>query len=454
MNRLLDVVTAPWAILPAKLSEIVAAYDARMLGEQIDLQAVAASLGRPLGSEPQDYEIVDGVAIIPMMGTIARRANLFSDISGGASSDLVMRDLRSAAANSRVNSILLHADTPGGTVAGTQQTANVMREVGAVKPVVTLGDGLIASAGYWIGAAAQAVFIADGTTQVGSIGVVSSHRDVSRSEEMRGVKTTEIYAGKYKRIAGSYAPLSEEGRASVQDYVDYLYGQFVQAVAEYRGVSTEKVLADMADGRIFVGQQAVDAGLVDGIATLDQLVGRLAAGEFKTPGAAVPRPKTRADMPTSPKGNSMSITTRDELAAESPALLQEIESAARAAGEAAGATAERARILGIEAHAMVGHEALIASLKADGKTTPDQAAAQVLGAHRAALAKQASGQAAEAPPPLPASVDASAGGKKDAPTKAQIAARAAELRREAEANGGSLSYAAAATQAAKELAHD
>ncbi|MGT2508185.1 hypothetical protein [Cupriavidus basilensis] len=113
MNRLLDVVTSPWAILPGKLIEIVAAYDARMLGEQVDLQAVAASIGRPLGNEPQDYEIVNGVAVIPIMGTIGRRANLFSDISGGASSDLVARDLRAAAANSRVNSILLHIDSPG-----------------------------------------------------------------------------------------------------------------------------------------------------------------------------------------------------------------------------------------------------------------------------------------------------------------------------------------------------
>lgn len=447
MNRLLGVIDAPWAILPGKLKEIVAAYEARLLGEHVDLQAVSASLGRPLGSEPQDYEIVNGVAVIPIMGTIGRRANLFSDISGGASSDLVARDLRAAAANSRVNSILLHIDSPGGTVAGTQQLADVVREVGAVKPVVSLGDGTIASAAYWIGSAAQAVFIADGTTQVGSIGVVNQHRDVSKAEEQRGVKTTEIYSGKYKRIASTFAPLSEEGLAYMRDQVDYLYTQFVQAVAGNRGASVDQVLADMADGRIFIGQQAIDAGLVDGIATLDQLVGRLAAGEFSKTGArTVPPSKPRADLPTSPKGTSMSIT-REELAAQSPELLQQIQTEA----SAAGATAERERILGIESHAMAGHEKLIATLKADGKTTPDQAAAQVLAAHRGALAAQATALVTDAPNPLPAkpnNVDAS---EKKAPTQQEISARATELMQAAMASGQRLGYAAAATKAFNEL---
>ncbi|CAG2129170.1 signal peptide peptidase SppA [Cupriavidus numazuensis] len=448
MNRLLDVVTGAWAILPDKLVAIVDAYDMRMRGDAIDLKAVEASIGKPLGSTPQDYEILNGVAIVPIMGTIAQRANLFTDVSGGASSDLISRDLRAAAANRQVGAILLHIDSPGGTVAGTQQLADIVREVGAIKPVVALADGTMASAAYWIGSAAQAVYVADSTTQVGSIGVVNAHRDVSGAETQRGVKTTEIYSGKYKRIASSYAPLSDEGRATMQAHSDYMYEQFVDAVAKNRGASVDTVLSDMADGRIFIGQQAIDAGLVDGMATAEQLIARLAAGEFQLPGAKPAPVKNRAELPTSPKGTTMSIT-REDLAAQSPELLAEIQTEARAAG----ATAERDRILGIEAHAMVGHEALIASLKADGKTTPDQAAVQVLGAHRAALSKQASAMTADAPPPLPAapvSEPASAAATK--PDQKAIAARARELVTAAEASGQKLSFAAAATRAAAELA--
>lgn len=446
MSRLLEIITGPWAILPDKLEEIRAIYETRMRGERIDVQAVEASIGRPLANEQQDYEIVDGVAVIPVQGVIARRANLFTSISGGASSDLIARDLRAAASNSRVSAILLQVDSPGGTVAGTQQLASLVREVDASKPVVAVGDGTMASAAYWIAAAARQVFVADGTTEVGSIGVVTAHRDISGAQAQAGTKVTEIYAGQYKRIASTYAALTESGRAYMQDQVDYLYTQFVQAVADYRGVSVDQVLADMADGRIFHGQRAVDAGLVDGIATPEQLIARLAVGEFSSTGSASPpRSSTRAEVPTPPKGNSMSITTREELAAEAPELLNTIEAAA----SAAGASAERARILGVEAHSMPGHEKLIASLKADGKTTPDQAAAAVLAAHRGALAAQASAIAADAPAALPAALPEAEPAAK--PTASAIAARAGDLVAQAAGKGQTLSYAEAAAQASKEL---
>jgi uncharacterized protein YndB with AHSA1/START domain len=99
--------------------------------------------------------------------------------------------------------------------------------------------------------------------------------DVSGQQATQGVKTTEIFAGKFKRIASQYAPLSKEGRATMQQQVDYTYSLFVQAVATHRGVSVDTVLQDMADGQIFLGQQAIDAGLVDGASTLDALIASL-----------------------------------------------------------------------------------------------------------------------------------------------------------------------------------
>ena len=142
----------------------------------------------------------------------------------------------------------------------------------------------------------------------------------------------------------------------------------------------------------------------------------------------------------------MSIT-REELAAQSPELLQQIQSEA----SAAGATAERERILGVEAHAMAGHEKLIATLKADGKTTPDQAAAQVLVAHRSALSAQAAALVIDAPAALPAKVDNGDAGGKKAPTQQEIGARATELMQAAMASGKHMSYATAATKAFNEL---
>jgi len=375
--KLLDIVTGPWAIQPEKLLEIQAIYATHLRGDKIDLEAVEKRLGRPLQNEPKGYEIRDGVAVLPVAGVLAKKMNLFASISGGASYELIARDFNQALSDPAVEAIALVIDSPGGTVDGVQQLGDAIAAARGIKPVGAFADGTMASAAYWIGAQADVVVAASDTTLVGSIGVVASHQDISAAEEKAGVKTTEITAGKFKRIASQHAPLSDEGRADIQARVDYLYEVFVDAVAKARGVSVETVLSDMADGRVFIGQQAVKAGLVDGVSTLDALIADLkqrAAGV-----AAIPA-----------KGASMDLAT---LKAEHADLV--------AALHAEGAAAERARIADVEAQALPGHEALIAQLRADGQTTGPQAAAQVLAAERNKLAGMSAALAADAPALVP-----------------------------------------------------
>jgi len=393
--KLLDVLTAPWAIEPAKLLEIQAIYATHLRGDKIDIAGVEAKLGRPLANEPKPYTIQDGVAIIPVEGVIAKRANLFSQISGGVSTELVGRDIKDALADPAVHSIILAIDSPGGTVDGTTTLADLV--AGATKPVVSLASGTMASAAYWIGSAANSIFITDSTTVVGSIGVVATHQDVSKAQEQQGIKTTEIFAGQYKRIASSYAPLSKEGRQTMQDQVDYTYSLFVSAVAKQRGVSEETVLKNMADGRIFIGQQAIDAGLVDGVSTLDALVQQLNQDRTSGPSAGRPGAQTNragvAHVPThSLQGAAMPIT-REQIAAEAPEVLAAIQQE--------GATAERERIQSVEAQAIPGHDKLIAALKFDGKSTAGDAAMAVLAAEKQTRNAAASALASDAPKPLP-----------------------------------------------------
>lgn len=272
---ILDIVNSPWAITTDKLREIQAIYASHLHGEARDIQAIEAALGRPLANERKPYTVTDGVAVIALDGVLAKRMNLFTQISGGTSMEMAAADLRAALLDPAVNSIILSIDSPGGTVDGTQTFGDLVYSSRRIKPIVALASGLMASAAYWIGSAAQAVYIADQTTVTGSIGVVTSHVDTSRAEEQKGVKTTEIYAGKYKRIDSSYSPLSDDGRATIQERVDYLYSIFVAAVAKNRGVSVDSVLKTMADGRLFTGQQGVDAGLVDGVANLSGLTYRM-----------------------------------------------------------------------------------------------------------------------------------------------------------------------------------
>lgn len=281
--KILDIVTSPWAIMPEKLVELQEIYITHLRGEKIDLASVEARLGRPLNNEPRPYEVTDGVAVLAVDGVIAKRLNIFQKISGGVSSELLRRDFAQALADPEVHSIVLYIDSPGGAVDGTQELAREIYEArGAGKNIVAFSDGLMASAAYWIGAQAHRAYISGDTVTVGSIGVVARHIDVSRYEEKIGVKTTEITAGRYKRAASEYEPLTETGRRTIQEMLDHIYGVFLADVSKARPqLSLEPVkqgreeTIPWADGRLFLGRQAIEAGLVDGVSTLAAVISDL-----------------------------------------------------------------------------------------------------------------------------------------------------------------------------------
>jgi signal peptide peptidase SppA len=418
--KISDILTAPWAIEPSKLIELHAIYQAHVRGEAIDIEAVEKRLGRPLANEQRGYDVVDGVAVLPIEGVIAKKMNMFSQISGGASSQLARRSLLDAVDDPAVHSVILSIDSPGGTVDGTQMLADTVFDARTDKPIVTLASGTIASAAYWFGSAASKVYLADTTTSAGSIGIVGAHVDVSAQEAARGIKTTEITAGKYKRIASQYAPLSEDGRQSIQDQLDYMYSLFVGAVAKNRGVNTDVVLSDMADGRVFIGQQAIDAGLVDGIITLDALVEQL--NRERGISGRSPTPTRAGHARTTSTTTQGSLMNKEELEAQHPALAAELR--------ADGAKAERERIKAIEDQTIAGHEALITSLKFDGKSTAGDAALAVLAAEKTARAAHAKATAKDAPKPVvvtpPANGGVPAAASKDEKSREQLDKEAKE----------------------------
>jgi len=249
----------------------------------------------------------------------------------------------------------------------------------------------MASAAYWIGSAADAVYISGDTSQVGSIGVVAAHMDISKAEEMIGVKTTEITAGKYKRIASRHAPLSQEGRQTMQEMVDYVYSAFVGDVAKHRGVSEEQVLEQMADGRIFFGRQAVNAGLVDGVSTMEELIGKLSAGELVgKPAATGVVAAVIADIKEEPmkvKAGEQVIEVQDTLEIDAKWIAKNCPDIANALrGE--GAQAERERIQGIEEHVLPGYETIVAEAKKDGKSTGADVAMRIVKAENQVRTKK------------------------------------------------------------------
>jgi signal peptide peptidase SppA len=134
------------------------------------------------------------------------------------------------------------------------------------KPIMAYADGQMTSAAYLIGSAADKVY-ASKTARVGSIGVIMAHYDYSKAQEMRGVKKTYLYSGKYKAMGHDSEPLSDEAKAYLQGHLDDYYTMFVDMVAQQRGVDSKTVLEKMADGKIFIGKKAIEPGLIDGIST-------------------------------------------------------------------------------------------------------------------------------------------------------------------------------------------
>lgn len=332
MSRIIDIVCGPWAITPEMLIEIQGIYATHLRGEKIDIEGIEARLGHKLDNRHETFEVRDGVAVIPIEGAIAKRMNLFSRISGGASTEIIKRDVETALADPSVRAIILSVDSPGGTVDGTAELAEFIFANRGQKPLVAHSDGMVASAAYWIASATDSVWISGDTNAIGSIGVVAAHRDYSRQEERSGVKTTEITAGKYKRISSQYEPLSDEGRADIKAKVDYLYSAFVDAVAKHRGVESDDVLERMADGRVFLGKQSIRAGLVDGVSSLDDLIDQLAAGA--TPGRHEPKQKAAAGVAGSKPLAQEQAMTKEELKAKHPELYQSLVAEGREAATA------------------------------------------------------------------------------------------------------------------------
>jgi capsid assembly protease len=406
--RIIDIVNGPWAITPTMLQEIQRIYSSHLhRSEKIDLSAIEAATGKKLDNSLNGSYVTDGVAVIPMFGVIGKRMNLLTQISGGVSTEVIGNDFLSALNDPAVKGIVLHIDSPGGTVDGTQQLADLIAANRGAKPVVACADGMMCSAAYWIGSAADSINMADLTTDVGSIGVVASHMDISQWEEKQGVKTTEITAGRYKRAVSQYQPLSTEGAAMIQEEVDQIYGIFVEGVAANRGVTAEDVIANMADGRCFLGAKALEAGLVDSVATLAETI-----QQVRSMTAATTTGWKRASAARTGEEKELTVMNLETLKTDHPTLVEAIRAeaqtdmaAAVSAAHTAGAAAERERIVSVRAQAIPGHEALVEQLAFDGQTTGPMAAVAIINAEKGLRKTAVQALDAEAPPAVPAVED-------------------------------------------------
>lgn len=263
-----------WAILPAKLEALCAVVSDRILADALQ----ASQRPEFQASRSVSIERVGATAVIPVMGTIAQRIGLLGAASGGVSTVQIGAQIDLAVADPQVDNILLHIDSPGGSVYGVQELGEKIRAARARKPIVALADSLAASAAYWLAAQASEVVVVPGG-EVGSIGVIALHVDQSIYNENLGIKPTFVFAGKHKADGNPHEPLSDAALDDMQARVNERYTAFIAAVAAGRGVSASTVKTEFGEGRVVAALRAKELGMVDRVDTLEATLERLRSGD-------------------------------------------------------------------------------------------------------------------------------------------------------------------------------
>lgn len=271
MNRVLEWALAQaWAVQAGTLRlglEIAARHSESP-------EVVEERLGKPLSNDHDPEDLPGGVRVLPVRGPIMRYANVYHRISGGTSVEILARQVREAADDPAVRSIVLAFDSPGGQATSIVDLAGVIRGLRDSKPVVAYADGSMASGAYWLGSAAAAV-IASPTSVLGSIGVVQAVRRLRPPEEGSTIEFVSSGAP-LKRID----PAADPGRAEIQRVVDELHAVFERDVAAHRGVTPAYVREHFGRGGVRVGADAVRHRMADAVGSLDVVLSDLRAGRL------------------------------------------------------------------------------------------------------------------------------------------------------------------------------
>lgn len=264
-----------WLLAPSVIRQV---YDRAKADEKPinraprEVKAAAAKYATGLMGEARASGY-SGVAVVPVCGILSQRGDCW--FFGSSTEDLTAT-LRTLADMPSVSAIVLDCDSPGGLVQGIPELADVIDEVTASKPVVAVVNSLCASAAYWLAAQCSEV-ICTSSGEAGGIGVYAVHTEFSEADKKAGIANTIISAGPFKAEGNDMQPLSSEGAAFMQETVNKTYIMFLQAVARGRGVSVKAVAADFGQGRVLLADDAEDAGLVDRVATLEEVVSDLAS---------------------------------------------------------------------------------------------------------------------------------------------------------------------------------
>ena len=316
-----------------------------VVGQRIGMADVPAmpSMDMAVYQRPPAAAAPEGIAVIPIHGSLVKRSLGMEAASGLTSYGEIAAILDAALADPQVSGILLDIDSPGGEASGSFELARRVREVAAVKPVWAVANDAAYSAAYAIAASAQRLFVTE-TGGVGSIGVIALHVDQSVKDAKDGYRFTAITAGTHKNDYSPHEPLSDAAKTELQGEVDRLYSIFTDHVAAMRGMDLDAVRATEAG--LYFGTNAVAQGLADGVQTLDATLSQfhqflnarnhspsqvrgVIRAEAALPNKELSMPDTQ-DTPQNPVVDTIDIAEAEKLVAQ---VRREVTQAAQAIAE-------------------------------------------------------------------------------------------------------------------------
>lgn len=211
-----------------------------------------------------------GTAVWPVHGVFGKRLSSFGMSERGVSCESLEDCAHALSQQDRVRAVVAGVHSPGGSVLGMDLAAEALYELRQTKPVYAVADELMASAAYYWGAQADAIYTPK-TGNVGSIGVYTYRVDRTRANEAEGLDVRIIKAGAHKADGHPDTPVTDAEIARIQADVDTYYEMFKAAVQRGRGIGAEAV-AKLADGTVAIGQEAVDRGFIDAVAGIKEVV--------------------------------------------------------------------------------------------------------------------------------------------------------------------------------------
>lgn len=262
----------PLLIAPQKL-EVILAVLAPRLG--LDAPPTAAVVATSDRGRRKSYEVTpDGIAIVPIEGTLVHKSYGLDALSGLRSYTDIQAEIEDAATDPAIKAILLDINSPGGEMAGAFDVADTIFAARSAKPLFAVANNDAFSAAYLLASGADRIYVSR-TSGVGSIGVIVSHLDVSANDEKMGYKYTIIYAGSHKADLQPHTPLSDEARAVLEAEVARTYSLLVSSAARNRGLPESAVRG--TEAALYFGNDAINARLADRLGTRQDALADLRA---------------------------------------------------------------------------------------------------------------------------------------------------------------------------------